>query len=332
MIVRRLLSARVASTNTGYPPTIRVSVPDPPTIHANQVDYFFPGLEDAENVQTIVQPVLGWNAFNDQGWTIASWNCCLNGETWNSAPVAVAAGATVEGSVRGSSCHGGVCDNWTIVTSDPANDHDTTLNTSSYGQTFDWVFGAVLASIEERRSTSPERARAIVLAVAAALALGLFVYFLGLGSRDGDALSTLFGARIGSLAVLIVLVFGPVAVADPTGADPLLTRMCTPPNCCAASATMRSTCSLLVTSAAIGTMRRFVSAPSSRAVASRSALFRATIATSTPSRANSRAMALPMPRLPPVTIACLPCNPRSMALSLLGGLTAIYGFTDDCSL
>jgi len=34
-------------------------------------------------------------------------------------------------------------------------------------------------------------------------------------------------------------------------------------------------------------------------------LLRATIATSTPSRANSRAMALPMPRLPPVTIACL---------------------------
>ena len=30
-------------------------------------------------------------------------------------------------------------------------------------------------------------------------ALGLFVYFLGLGSRDGDVLSTLVGARVGSL-------------------------------------------------------------------------------------------------------------------------------------
>lgn len=122
----------------------QMSVPDPPTIHANQVDYFFPGLEDVENVQTIVQPVLGWNAFNDQGWTIASWNCCLNGETWHSSPVAVDAGTTVEGTVKGSSCHSGVCDNWTIVTRDPVNDHDTTLNTSSYGQAFDWVFGAVL--------------------------------------------------------------------------------------------------------------------------------------------------------------------------------------------
>ena len=65
--------------------------------------------------------------------------------------------------------------------------------------------GAVLASVEERRSASAERAQAIALAFAAAIALGLFVYFLGLGSREGDALSTLFGARVGSLAVLVAL-------------------------------------------------------------------------------------------------------------------------------
>ena len=67
--------------------------------------------------------------------------------------------------------------------------------------------GAVLASVEERRaaSHSPGRARAIVLAVAAAVALGIFVYFLGLGSKEGDALSTLFGARVGSLSVLALV-------------------------------------------------------------------------------------------------------------------------------
>src|SRR4029077_14518714 len=37
---------------------------------------------------------------------------------------------------------------------------------------------------------------------------------------------------------------GPVAVVEPPGADPLLTRMCRLPSCRAASATMRSTCSL----------------------------------------------------------------------------------------
>jgi drug/metabolite transporter (DMT)-like permease len=65
--------------------------------------------------------------------------------------------------------------------------------------------GAVLASVEERRASSPDRARAIALAVVAAIALGLFVYFLGLGSRQGDALSTLLGARVGSLTLLLVL-------------------------------------------------------------------------------------------------------------------------------
>jgi drug/metabolite transporter (DMT)-like permease len=63
--------------------------------------------------------------------------------------------------------------------------------------------GAVLASVDERRSESPERARAVLLAALAAVALGLFVYFLGLGSREGDALSTLVGARVGSLAFLV---------------------------------------------------------------------------------------------------------------------------------
>jgi drug/metabolite transporter (DMT)-like permease len=64
--------------------------------------------------------------------------------------------------------------------------------------------GAVLASVEERRAESPDRARAVLLALAAAVALGLFVYFLGLGSREGDALSTLLGARVGSLSFLVV--------------------------------------------------------------------------------------------------------------------------------
>jgi drug/metabolite transporter (DMT)-like permease len=65
--------------------------------------------------------------------------------------------------------------------------------------------GAVLASVEERRASSPERGRAVALAVFAAVALGVFVYFLGLGSREGDVLSTLVGARVGSLAALLVL-------------------------------------------------------------------------------------------------------------------------------
>ena len=68
--------------------------------------------------------------------------------------------------------------------------------------------GAVLASLDERRAESSGRSQAVLLAVVAAVAIGLFVYMLGLGSREGDVLSTLFGARIGSLAVLTALVAG----------------------------------------------------------------------------------------------------------------------------
>jgi drug/metabolite transporter (DMT)-like permease len=65
--------------------------------------------------------------------------------------------------------------------------------------------GAALASVEESRAPAHERGRAIVLAVVAAGALGLFTYFLGLGSREGSALSTLVGARVGSLTLLLSL-------------------------------------------------------------------------------------------------------------------------------
>jgi len=67
------------------------------------------------------------------------------------------------------------------------------------------IAGAVLASAEERHAEEPNRTRAVVLAVVAAVALGLFTYFLGLGSREGSALSTLTGARVGSLSFLLVL-------------------------------------------------------------------------------------------------------------------------------
>ena len=70
------------------------------------------------------------------------------------------------------------------------------------------IGGAVLASAEERHATEANRARAVALAVAAAVALGLFTYFLGLGSREGSALSTLTGARVGSLGFLLLLAAG----------------------------------------------------------------------------------------------------------------------------
>ena len=64
------------------------------------------------------------------------------------------------------------------------------------------LVGAVVASLEEHRSDEPGRRRAALLAGGAAVLLGLFVYFIGVAGRDGETLSALFGARVGSLAML----------------------------------------------------------------------------------------------------------------------------------
>jgi drug/metabolite transporter (DMT)-like permease len=65
------------------------------------------------------------------------------------------------------------------------------------------LVGAVLASLDERRAEG-DRRRGAVLAVVAAVAIGLFIYFLGLASKHGTALSALFGARVGSISLLFV--------------------------------------------------------------------------------------------------------------------------------
>jgi drug/metabolite transporter (DMT)-like permease len=61
------------------------------------------------------------------------------------------------------------------------------------------IAGVVLASLDERRADAGARGRAIGLALVASVAIGLFLYFLGRGSKDGDVLSTLVGARVVSL-------------------------------------------------------------------------------------------------------------------------------------
>jgi drug/metabolite transporter (DMT)-like permease len=62
--------------------------------------------------------------------------------------------------------------------------------------------GAVLASADEHRADDPGRRRGALLAIGAALMLGLFIYFLGRGGQQGETLTTLVGARVGSLALL----------------------------------------------------------------------------------------------------------------------------------
>lgn len=116
-------------------------VPSGPTAHVGQVLYYFPGLEDGQGVQTILQPVLAWNGFNDSAWTMTNWNCCKNGKTWHGPSISVATGHKIHGTMKGSNCSGSSCTNWQIASADKTTGQKTKFNTESYGQAFTWYFG-----------------------------------------------------------------------------------------------------------------------------------------------------------------------------------------------
>jgi hypothetical protein len=115
-------------------------VPAAPANSASQTLYFFPGLEPATTGAFIMQPVLAWNGFNDRRWTIASWNCCTQGNVWHSTPKRVTSGETITGSIAATKCTAqGVCSSWSIRTTG-SRGGSTTLSTTSYGAVMDWAF------------------------------------------------------------------------------------------------------------------------------------------------------------------------------------------------
>jgi hypothetical protein len=122
------------------------SVPPTPASNDGQTLFYFPGLEDINNVVTIIQPVLGWNSDYLSAWGIASWNCCVNGTTVEATPQPVSPGDTILGYMF-QTCAAGTlsCSSWDIVTWDLQNGKfSELLMTSSFGQTFNWAFGGVL--------------------------------------------------------------------------------------------------------------------------------------------------------------------------------------------
>jgi len=126
----------------------RMIVPSSPSVAAGQVIYLFPGVQ--KGTQTginILQPVLGWNANNDNQWTMTPWNCCYNGTTTHGQSVVVNTGDAIWGSMTGENCNisTGVCPTWTVTAYD-SNTRQTTslISTTSYGQYMDGLFGSVL--------------------------------------------------------------------------------------------------------------------------------------------------------------------------------------------
>ena len=135
------------TTNTSYGELVATwMVPPAPSVNNGEVIYMFPGLEDINDVVSIIQPVLGWDADFRSEWGIASWNCCPSGITVESTPVHVSSGDEIKGTMK-DLCSAGTlsCSKWRIVTEDVSTGASTTLNNSpSEGQTFNWAFAGAL--------------------------------------------------------------------------------------------------------------------------------------------------------------------------------------------
>ena len=122
------------------------NVPPAPSTNDGQTVYLFPGLEDYSDVVTIIQPVLGWNSDYASAWGIASWNCCVSGTVFEAPPQPVNSGDVILGYMFDTCAAGTLsCPTWDIVTWDLTNGKfSELLNTSSFGQTFNWAFAGAL--------------------------------------------------------------------------------------------------------------------------------------------------------------------------------------------
>ncbi len=122
------------------------NVPPAPSTNHGQTVYLFPGLEDYQDVVTIVQPVLGWNSDYASAWGIASWNCCASGTVFEAPPTRVNSGDVILGYMFDTCAAGTLsCPTWDIVTWDlTSGKYSELLNTSSQGQTFNWAFAGAL--------------------------------------------------------------------------------------------------------------------------------------------------------------------------------------------
>jgi hypothetical protein len=121
------------------------NVPHVPSSNAGHWIYYFPGLEDINDVKSILQPVLSWNLPTRGKWGLASWNCCVKGTTFHTAYLTATAGGTVSADIGGTNCgSNGVCANWQVVSLDWTTELSKTLNTTSFGVPLNWIFGGVL--------------------------------------------------------------------------------------------------------------------------------------------------------------------------------------------
>jgi len=126
--------------NAGFfPPSDVVSfsgtytVPSTPTENGQTLFYFI-GIENMNNTGpvSILQPVLQYNQGGYPGWSLASWNCCPQGQTFESSTLTgLQSGDTLNGVVDQSSSS-----NWTITST--WNGQVATLTVPVAARNFTW--------------------------------------------------------------------------------------------------------------------------------------------------------------------------------------------------
>jgi len=149
-IIRGWLEYVSATTSTSYGEiTATWTVPPQPATNDGQILFFFPGLEDINDVISILQPVLQFGQSAAGGgnyWAVASWNCCITGVAWYSPLLKVSPGDTILGEII-PMCKKGLeyCANWKVISEDETTGKKRTLSkTPAEGQVWNWGFGAVL--------------------------------------------------------------------------------------------------------------------------------------------------------------------------------------------
>lgn len=145
-ILSAYVTTRVPTNSYAYLGAEWTVPPAPTSTSDGQVLYYFPALEDIDDMLTIMQPVLDWNASWQNAWGIASWNCCQQGTTYESTPMQASPGDTIGGYIS-STCPAGTkaCGAWDILIEDLRNGNSSELvDTSNFGQTMNLAYAGVL--------------------------------------------------------------------------------------------------------------------------------------------------------------------------------------------
>jgi hypothetical protein len=106
-------------------------VPLPPLTVGDQDIAFFNDIETTAGGEDILQPVLDFSEIPGH-WAIESEHCCISGIDEQSTLVEVTPGDLILGVVMATGCDAtGVCESWTVTTTDVTTGKSTVLNTSS---------------------------------------------------------------------------------------------------------------------------------------------------------------------------------------------------------